>query len=209
MIFLDLGTNMFQGLEEFTKKLNLDKNTIVYCFEPNSMVFNLSNKKYNDIKNNYRNLYHFNKAVLDYTGKIVFNSHHGVWDRGNYINDYTGGSNCIEINPKIDNNNGVIFDIHPEIVDCIDILDILKEISDKHNLNSNKSIIIKCDIEGSEFKVLQRLLNSEYTKYIKEIHIEWHERFYENTNQYGDICKLKSLIINALRENNINYYEHH
>ena len=31
-IFLDLGTNLFQGLEEFTSKINLDTNTIVYCF---------------------------------------------------------------------------------------------------------------------------------------------------------------------------------
>ena len=41
-IFLDLGTNEFQGLKEFTEKLNLNKSTMVYCFEPNSYVFKKS-----------------------------------------------------------------------------------------------------------------------------------------------------------------------
>jgi hypothetical protein len=36
MIFLDLGTNMFQGLEEFTDKIKLNNNSVVYCFEANT-----------------------------------------------------------------------------------------------------------------------------------------------------------------------------
>jgi hypothetical protein len=45
-LFLDLGTNMFQGQQEFTIKNKLDNNTIVYCYEPNTLVFtpfNISN----------------------------------------------------------------------------------------------------------------------------------------------------------------------
>jgi len=210
MIFLDLGTNMFQGLEEFTDKIKLNNNSVVYCFEANTNVYENSLKKYNEIKNNYKKIHHFNKAVLDYTGKILFNMHNGVWLDGNYISDYTGGSNCLEINPQRDNNNGAIFDICQKNVDCIDIIDILKEIVNDNNLNSdNKSICIKCDIEGSEFKVLPKLLNSEYVKYIKEIYIEWHERFFENTDEYNNICNLKKSIINKLYENNIFYFEHH
>ena len=209
MIFLDLCTNMFQGLEEFTEKINLNKDTIVYCFEPNSFVYTSSKPKYDSILNNYKQLYHFNKAILDYTGKIVFNSHHGVWDNEKYIDDYTGGSNCLEINPKKDNCNGVVFDIHQELVDCIDIIDVFKNIVSDNNLNSDKCISVKCDIEGTEFKVLPRLLDSEYVKYIKEIHIEWHERFYINTPEYNSMCNLKQSIINKLHDNNINYFEHH
>lgn len=209
MIFLDLGTNLFQGLEEFTTKLNLDTNATVYCFEPNTLVYNNSKQKYDSIKNNYKILNHFNKAVLDYTGEIIFNSHNGVWLDGRYIDDYTGGSNCLGRNPKKDIGNGAIFDIHQEVVECIDINDVLKTIVDDNNL-SLKSIIVKCDIEGSEFKVLPKLLQSEYLKYIKEIHVEWHERFFhDNKNDYNNICKLKNNIIHSLHNNNIECYEHH
>ena len=155
-------------------------------------------------------LYHFNKAVLDYTGEILFNSHNGVWDKGTYISDYTGGSNCLTINPKIDINNEVVFDIHQEHVACIDIIDVFKTIVYDNNLNLEKTITIKCDIEGSEFKVLPKLLHSEYLKYIKEIHIEWHERFFfDNKDDYNNVCNLKKNIIELLRDNNIGYYEHH
>ena len=210
MIFIDLGTNMFQGLEEFTNKLNLDKETIVYSFEPNSMVYYLSKNKYDTIQNNYKKLYHYNKAVTDFTGEILFNSHHGVWDNNTYIPEYTGGSNCLEINPKIDNGNGVVFDIHQEYVKCIDISELLSDVVKTNDVEVyNKSIIIKCDIEGSEFKVLPKLLKSPYLKYIKEIHVEWHERFYENTNEYDEICNLKQGILREFNNKNISCYDHH
>lgn len=210
MIFIDLGANMFQGLEEFTSKLKLGKETIVYSFEPNSMVYSLSKNKYFDIQNNYKKLYHFNKAVTDFSGEILFNSHHGVWDNGTYISDYTGGSNCIELNPKVDNNNGVIFDIQQEYVKCVDINELLSDIIITNDLEKcSKTIIIKCDIEGSEFKVLPKLLKSPYLKYIKEMHIEWHERFYENTSEYDQICRLKQFILKEFNDNNISCYEHH
>jgi FkbM family methyltransferase len=174
------------------------------------MVYNNSKKKYNDIFSNYKELNHYNKAISDHSGKILFNSHYGVWEsNGNYLSDYTGGSNCIEINPKKDNNNGVIFDIHQEYVDCIDINEVLLEIVNKNNLNDKKCIYIKCDIEGSEFTVLPKLLKSEYLNNIKQIHIEWHERFYEGSLEYNNICKLKQDIIQELSDNNIQYFEHH
>ena len=38
-LFLDLGTHHFEGLNEFTQKLNINKEWDVYCFEPNKSIF--------------------------------------------------------------------------------------------------------------------------------------------------------------------------
>lgn len=196
MIFLDLGTNNFQGLEEFTNKLNLSSDNIIYSFEPSPTIYSQSKNKYDSIKNNYKVLHHINKAVLDYTGTILFNDHHGVWAGATYIKEYNAGSNCLEINPKIDRNNGVIFDIHQVVVDCIDINDVIKNIVNDNNLILEKSIIIKCDVEGSEFKVLPKLLTSDYLKYIKEVYIEWHERFFiDNKIEYNNVCNIKKMLL--------------
>jgi len=207
-IFLDLGTNEFQGLKEFTLKKNLNKSTIVYCYEANSYTYNNSLLEKKNIEINYKELNHFNKAIMDYNGSILFNSHHGAYENGNYNPEYTGGSNALEINPNVDPGNGVIFDIHPETVECIDITDLLKKFNDEF---PDTDIFIKCDIEGSEFKVLDKLLKMEtkFLKNIKEIYIEWHERFFENTDKYTEICNLKADILQKLNDLNIVYYEHH
>lgn len=206
-IFLDLGTNMFQGLQEFTIKKNLTDDTIVYCYEPNTLVFNNSLEIKNKIQNNYSKINHYNKAVLDYNGTIEFNSHYGVWDGNNYINKYTGGSNALVTNPKIDPNNGVIFDIHKEVVECVNICDIITQINNEY---PGEEIYIKCDTEGSEFKILPKLLEMPFDniKNIKEIYVEWHERFFEN-DDYNNVCKIKNDILKKMNELNILYYEHH
>lgn len=79
---MDLGTHMFEGLNEFTKKLNLGLEDVIYCFEPNSIVFNetikndfftntINEKVYlREIILRYKTLHHYNKAVMDYTGEI-------------------------------------------------------------------------------------------------------------------------------------------
>jgi hypothetical protein len=44
-------------------------------------------------------------------------------------------------------------------------------------LPENSNIICKMDIEGSEFKVLRHLIEQGTISKIKEIYIEFHERF--------------------------------
>jgi hypothetical protein len=82
-------------------------------------------------------------------------------------------------------------------VACVDAKRIVEEIIKD---DQDARIIIKCDIEGSEFKVLPRILEIENVeKYVREMFIEWHERFWEKDPNYEKILETKKSILNSMK----------
>ena len=71
-------------------------------------------------------------------------------------------------------------------------------------------IYIKCDIEGAEFVVIPRIIESDYSKNIKEIHTEWHERmwFYEGMEGITQKQKERSLYTSLLKKLGIKCFDH-
>lgn len=187
--YLDFGSHRFGGLEEFEKSLGINKEWKVICYEANPFVF----QEALILKSKFSfNIDLINKAVLNKNDKITFNAHNGAWIDQNFIEKYDTGSNCLSINPKIDHGNGAIFNINQVEVDTCDVLEIINDICNKDN---SAELFIKCDIEGSEFIVLPRILESDNVRNIKEIHIEWHERFWLNTDEYISKVKDRQLIL--------------
>ena len=71
-------------------------------------------------------------------------------------------------------------------------------------------IYIKIDIEGSEFKVLPRIANSDKLNHIKELHVEWHERFWNSDPiKYNQKCKIKYDMIHFFNSKTIPIIDHH
>ena len=209
--FLDLGAHKLEGLKECTKKLGIDKNWKVYSYEPNILIQEDAQKVVEEIQSNYKSLEFYNKAVMDESGVITFNCHKGAWkdqQKEEYIDGYTTGSNALDTNPGIDIGNGVVFDTVQYDVDCVAIDDILKSICLE---DSDAEIYIKCDIEGSEFVVLPRIIESEYVHHIKEMYIEWHERMWFHEGNSGIISKQKErqVYTSNLKKLGINCFEHH
>jgi|Laugrespbdmm15sd_2_1035082.scaffolds.fasta_scaffold01505_9 FkbM family methyltransferase len=209
--FLDLGAHKLEGLQEFTKKLGIDKKWKVYSYEPNILIQEEAKKVVQDIKDNYKSLEFYDTAIMDESGVITFNCHRGAWkdqERSEYWDGYTTGSNALDTNPEIDIGNGVIFDRVQYDVECVDIEDILSEICNK---DPEAEIYIKCDIEGSEFVVLPRIIESEYVHHIKEMYIEWHERMWYHEGQEGIISKQKERAVYTANLNKlgIKCFVHH
>lgn len=203
--FIDLGTHKFEGLNEFTEKLGIDNEWNVYCYEANPLIYDRS--LLDNLKDYYNHIEFHNLAVMDANGSITFHCHDGAWSdqsKEKYVEEYTTGSNALDQTPTYDIGNGAVFNIVDKEVDCVDINDILESICAK---DPQAEIYIKCDIEGSEFVVLPRILESEYLDNVKQMYIEWHERFWYN-NGIEEKIKEKQVYLHHLKKAGVECFIH-
>jgi FkbM family methyltransferase len=175
-IFLDCGTHMFQGLSQFIEKINIDTTWEIHCFESNPIVY----KKSQDIKEKFEkngfNINHYNLAVSDTNGFVKVNCAYSF--EGDYVHL---GSNILKSPPIMDIKYNDTFKYKDDDiqVQAIKFSDKLKTICSEEDM-----VILKLDIEGSEFAVLDDIIESETYKLLDEIYIEFHERFFENIELY-------------------------
>jgi FkbM family methyltransferase len=203
--FIDLGTHKFEGLNEFTEKLGIDNEWNVYCYEANPLIYDRS--LLDNLKDYYNHIEFHNLAVMDANGSITFHCHDGAWSdqsKEKYVEEYTTGSNALDQTPTYDIGNGAVFNIVDKEVDCVDINDILESICAK---DPQAEIYIKCDIEGSEFVVLPRILESDYLDNVKQMYIEWHERFWYN-NGIEEKIKEKQVYLHHLKKAGVECFIH-
>ena len=188
-IFLDCGTNLGQGLNEFHKKFNLFNNPEwhIYTFEPNPDI-NLDNM-FLDVKNitKIQKAVWINNEILDFR------------KQGHNKNDLKGLGSKIECVEKKYNPNNCLFQIQKVL--AIDFSEFLIEISKKYN---NSEIFVKMDIEGAEFKVLENLIEKKTINLIKEIYCECHARFrFPLEQQKNKETKVKIFEIENNLKNNV------
>jgi|TARA_S200002703_G_scaffold159818_1_gene174905 FkbM family methyltransferase len=209
--FLDLGAHKLEGLDEFTKKLNIDYEWTVYSYEPNIFLHKDAEKNAEKVKNKYKNFYFEKKAVLHENGYVTFNCHKGCWKNESmkeYLSEMTTGGNALNFNPSMDIGNKVVFDSEAYEVECISIDDILESICTE---DKEAKIWIKMDIEGSEFAVIPCIVESDYAKHIQEMYIEWHERMWYHEGMEGIVQKQKERLLytQQLEKKGIKCFVHH
>lgn len=182
-ILLDCGSNVGQGYEILSKKLNVDSNWDVYMFEPNKKCVDILNNKYN-------NFNIFNKAVWTVNEKRKLTLEYCP-----YFNDWIGGATHI-----IETDNYIkpvyIKDEYLKAGDYVDCIDFSEFLS--FTFNKNDKIILKFDIEGAEFDVLDKMINDKTIFLISTIYVEWHNHLIKNK-------KNENYYINFFNENNIIY----
>ena len=80
-------------------------------------------------------------------------------------------------------------------VECISFSDFVNQ------FNDDDEIICKMDIEGSEFEVLRDMLNKGSIKKIKDLYVEFNERFMPRENE-----DTKNYLINEIKSQGVNVY---
>lgn len=215
--FIDLGTHKFEGLRLFTKKLNINKNWNVYCFEPDPETYTHANEVYSKLNNNYKSLIFENKAISDHNGTTTFycsrDTSYKKQDGTVKVlnnNKSSEGSTLHQVakshlsdNRKIE----VTTSLSPVKVALVDIDSLVSTICES---DPDAKIYIKCDIEGEEFNVLPRLLSSSHISKLKYIAIEWHERFWiGDKDQYKQKLTERKEIEQSLKQlSNVEYVTH-
>lgn len=159
-VFLDFGGNRGQGLREFIKRYNINiEEWIVETFEPDpecKLEENISDLNFVKINK---------KAVWVYNGKVKF-SQMLECSEGSSVECLMSEGICRE-------PNNFSFRKHDSIIDveCIDISDILRKYQDF------EFVLVKMDVEGSEFKLLRKILQDGTINIIDVIYIEWHHEY--------------------------------
>lgn len=185
-IFLDLGTHFGQGLNQFIHRYGMDETWEIYTFEANPFTYEIFTSTFH---NNTPWVKSYNKAISDHYGTININietpPNEGDTGMGSSIIDMD------EWNPwggKLRENF-----TKSALVPCIDLSDFIIS-----NFDKNDNIIIKMDIEGSEYHTLEKMIETGAVDYVNSISVEWHSRFF--------VDKVKETILE--KEKNIKDYMH-
>lgn len=145
--FIDVGSNNSCSARVFRKLYDTEAEYYIYSFEANPKFCNC----YKDIpKHTF-----INKAVWVKDGELSFYLSEDVFNAGSSIfkNKRTGN---LDKTPPIK----------------VKAIDFSKWVLD--NLSETDYIILKMDIEGAEYPLLNKMLDDGSFKYIDELWIEWH-----------------------------------
>ena len=163
-VFIDLGTNQGQGFKFFSKYFKLEFFDYI-LIEPNP---NLKNDIIRLIQNsNFKEKINFIDKAADI--KTSEKSLYGLVedDRGKKSE---GASILKEHNSKLYKSNDQL----STRIQTFDFIEKLKELKEYDN------VIIKMDIEGAEYDILEKLLrNLNDIKNIKHLFVEFHTRFFD------------------------------
>jgi FkbM family methyltransferase len=178
-IFLDCGTHLCEGLIDFYNRGIIDDSFEIHTFEANPAC-NIHER----IKQLPLNITPYNKAVWVEDGFVIFNQeNHQKSKTGSPSDGYS------DIDGWGSSINGIGFN-HPGYdtqvkVPSVNFSNFILQFPEDSN------IICKMDIEGSEFQVLRHLIKEKTILRIKEIYIEFHERFMpsESKHTVDDLVK--------------------
>jgi FkbM family methyltransferase len=174
--FLDCGANEGQGFLQFVKMGKITSETEVHSFEPNPYC-KIDEFKLKLLAKDFGitpNVKFHRTAILNQDGvcSIVVSKD---------INKKNGEGTAVHGIKNVNTTNNLALEGVELIVSSTNLSNFI----DKLELNEHDELRIKIDIEGSEFLVLEEMLqNFKHWTCLKEIWVEWHERYMRDFNPY-------------------------
>jgi FkbM family methyltransferase len=195
-VFYDLGSHLFEGLEKFNEIYKFDDTWKIYCFEANPHTFGaaLQTKQEAEWMQNL-NIELINAAVSNKNGTTDFECYFDT-DQNSYTDV---GSTTLTLRDTFFKEVHKD-DIYAEMGEDYCRVESIPTVCFSEFLDKNTSygdqVIVKMDIEGSEFDTLTDMIMNNTHNHVKTFYIEWHERFWpDDIQKYTD---WKNKIINRL-----------
>lgn len=175
-ICIDCGAN--QGL--FTDVIAF-QNGICHSFEPNPLLFSLLKRKFSSNPNVFLNF----SAVSKENGEIDFILAENINEH--FLEYIEGGSISQDIHYAEEQKGRPV---HYCKVKQIRLVDYLQD----NILNQNQDVyILKLDVEGAEFDIVEDLIESNVFEHCKYIFVETHARHF--TDGEERLERIKALIL--------------
>jgi FkbM family methyltransferase len=167
-IFIDGGAHKGEAIEMLLDKREDLKGCDIHFFEPNPILISeLENISKKD-KNYNIKVYHSALWIKD--GEIEFLESIARWGS-------LGGT----VIPSIEEKWGLKIDKkNPKKVPATSLPNFLD------NFNDDDYIVVKLDIEGSEYFVIGELLRTGKINMINELYVEWHDHFFPHLKSMGN-----------------------
>lgn len=147
-VFIDAGANLGQSIENFIKNWDNWREFDIHSFEANPRLVSHFDK-YKEVDN----IHFYNKAVWITDGEVEF-----------YLcNDGNASSSVIG-----DKKTGRL-DKKPTVVPSVDIGNFIIS-----NYKKEDFIILKIDIEGGEYELLEHLIETRAFDYVDKLYLEFH-----------------------------------
>lgn len=177
-IFLDCGSNIGQAYTHFRDRYG-DKYRYM-LFEPNPHCYGKLIEQFGKLSN----VEIHNEAA--YTENCIKPFY--------FETEYSVGGSIIQA------HNGAYNDCARQevMVNCVDIVEVIKDLS------LNNELVIKFDIESSEYDVLEQMINSKVVFMVNKIYCEFHCKYMKKKDK--SVYKPREdKIMSFMRQNNIDF----
>jgi len=173
-ILLDCGSHYGKGLRKQMEINKIDQTWKVYSWEANPYTYQhfLGSDRFVHL-----DLTAFHAAVSNENGTIKFNVQSSSDKKGGTAKSGTGSS-VMSLDEWHCKGGEFVEEVEVPRIDLSEW--IIK------NLEQDDFIILKMDIEGAEYDVLEKIVNTDAIKYIDRIYIEWHSHMFSDPAKYKE-----------------------
>lgn len=188
-IFIDAGANLGTVSAAFYKE-HKDEDFIFHLFEPNTGLFDTI---YKNMKEVPRYSLHPNAVWIQNSSNVNFYLSRKNIRKNNKLY-YQDGSSLL----RIKKTGNLDYD-NPIRISTIDFSEWVVTYCKKKDY-----IVLKMDIEGAEYSVLTKMIETGSIDYIDKLYVEFHDKKQLTTDYHKEYV----FITQALKDKQIEFYRH-